>query len=141
MSPLYRGAPSAGYDVVGEVDKCVPPVADARAGTTNAAGGLVSDIDARGYKSATLYCQAGNIASSGAITSKVQSATASGGSYSDISGASVTDFEDDEDNTIKSVDFDIPVGRPWLQIVHTQSETGTIGSSWLVLNGKMRQNA
>lgn len=132
--PIQRQA-SAGY----VAQAAIPPVAGARAGTTNPAGGLMADIDARGYKNATLYTYAGVVAAStGEVTAKVQSATAAGGSYADVTGAAVTDFGPSDDNTIKSVDFEIPAGKPFLQIVHTQSQATDLACSWLVLNGKMR---
>lgn len=136
--PNFRQG-SVGSVAQGAVDKCVPPVAGARAGTTNAAGGLVTNIDARGYKSATLRTIAGVVeASTGAVTAKIQSATASGGSYADITGAAIAGFGPSDDNTIQSVDFEIPYGRPWLQIVHVQVADTTIAASFLELNEPMR---
>ena len=135
--PIFRQS-SIGFDAVGELNKFVPPVADARAGTTNPAGGLVVDIDARGYKSGTLYCMAGVMATSATLNSKVQAATASGGSYSDISGAATEAFDATDDNLLRQVDFEIPAGKPFLSIVMVATETGTISASWIVLNHKMR---
>lgn len=117
----------------------VPPLAGARAGTTNPAGGLSNAIDARGYKNGTLIAYAGVVAAStGAVTAKMQSSDASGGTYTDISGAAIAGFGPSDDNTVQSVDFEIPYGRPYLKVVVTQVEATDVGSAIVLLNNPMR---
>lgn len=136
--PMFRQG-SVHCVAAGAADACVPPVAGSRAGTVNAAGGLVTNIDARGYKSGTLRAYAGVVAAStGAITAKVQSSASSGGTYADITGAAVAGFGPNDDNTVQSVDFEIPPGKPWLQIVLTQSQATDLGGAFLELVHPMR---
>jgi hypothetical protein len=117
----------------------IPPVAGSRAGTTNPAAGLSDPIDARGYKSGTLRAYAGVVAvSTGAIACKVQSsATANGATPADIAGAAIAGFGPNDDNTIQSVDFAIPAGRPYLVIVETQSQATDVGCAWVELVSPM----
>lgn len=117
----------------------VPPLAGTRAGTTNPAGGLSNAINASGYKSGTLIVYAGNVAAStGAVTGKMQSSDASGGTYTDIAGAAITAFGPSDDNTVRAVDFDIPIGRPFLKAVVTAVEATDVSSAIVLLNDPMR---
>ncbi len=117
----------------------IPPLAGSRAGTTNPAGGLSSAIDGTNYKSGTLIVYAGVVAAStGAVTAKIQSSATSSGSYVDVTGAAISGFGPDDDNTVQFVDFDFPAGQPFVKVVLTQSQATDIAAATVVLNGKMR---
>lgn len=106
--PMFRQG-SVGLVALGQVT----PVTGARAGTVNDAGGLTTNIDCRNYKNVTLCVSRGVVGTS--IDAKVQSATASGGSYADITGGAITQIT--AAGAPVMLDVEIPVGRPWLQIV------------------------
>lgn len=117
----------------------VPPLAAARAGTVNPAGGLSDAINASNYKNATLYVYAGVVtATTGAVTAKMQSSATSGGSYADISGAAIAGFGPSDDNTIQAVDFELTAGKPFLKVVVTQVEATDVACAWVVLHNPMR---
>ena len=117
----------------------IPPLAGSRAGTTNPAGGLSDAITATNYKSGTLVVYAGVVAAStGAVAAKVQSSATSGGTYADISGAAITGFGPNDDNTIQTVDFDIPSDKVFLKVVLTQSQTTDLSCALIALRGPMR---
>lgn len=132
--PMFR------QGAVGSVPTAaIPPLAGARAGTVNAAGGLSSAINATGYKNGTLIVYAGVVtATTGAVTGKVQASATSGGTYADISGAAVTGFGPSDDNTVQSVDFEIPDGKPFLKVVVTAVEATDVSSAIVLLNQPMR---
>ena len=90
----------------------VTPLTGARAGTVNDAGGLVTNIDCRNYKSLTLRVMAGVLGTS--IDGKLQNATASGGTYADVTGGAVATGVAGETH---EVDVDVSPTRPWYQIV------------------------
>lgn len=104
------------------------PVAGARAGTVNDAGGLVTNIDCRNYKTITLRHQCGVIGTS--ADCKLQNATASGGSYADITGGAVATGVAGETHT---VDLEVNPARPWYQIVLVQ--VGATALSGAIVEG------
>ena len=117
----------------------IPPLAGARAGTVNPAGGLSNAITATEVKTATLVVYAGVVAATtGAVTAKVQSSATSGGSYADISGAAIAGFGPSDDNTIQTVDFDIPADKPFLKVVLTQIEATDVSCAMINFRGPMR---
>lgn len=117
----------------------IPPLAGSRAGTTNPAGGLSDAITATNYKSGTLVVYAGVVAAStGAVAAKVQSSATSGGTYADISGAAIAGFGPNDDNTIQTVDFDIPSDKVFLKVVLTQSQATDLSCALIALRGPMR---
>jgi len=125
---------------IGTANKAaVPPLAAARAGTVNPAGGLSNAITATEVKTATLVVYAGNVtATTGAVTAKVQSSATSGGSYADISGAAIAGFGPTDDNTIQTVDFEIPADKPFLKVVLTTVEATDVACAMIDLRGPMR---
>jgi hypothetical protein len=117
----------------------IPPLAAARAGTVNPAGGLSDAIDGTNYKSGTLVVYVGNMtATTGACAAKVQASDASGGTYADISGAAVAGFGPSDDNTVQYVDFDFPAGKPFVKVVLTSGAATDVTSAQIVLHGDMR---
>ena len=117
----------------------IPPLAGARAGTVNPAGGLSNAITATEVKTATLVVYAGVVAATtGAVAAKVQSSATSGGSYADISGAAIAGFGPSDDNTVQTVDFDIPADKPFLKVVLTQVEATDVACAMINLRGPMR---
>ena len=117
----------------------IPPKAGARAGTVNPAGGLSDAITATEVKTGTLVVYAGNVtASTGSVTAKMQSSATSGGSYADIVGAAIAGFGPTDDNTIQTVDFDIPADKPSLKVVLTQIEATDVACAMVNLRGPMR---
>ena len=117
----------------------IPPLAGARAGTVNPAGGLSDVITATNVKTGTLVVYAGLVAvSTGAVAAKVQSSATSGGSYTDISGAAIAGFGPSDDNTIQAVDFEIPADKPFLKVVLTQSQATDLSCAMVNLRGPMR---
>jgi hypothetical protein len=117
----------------------VPPLAGSRAGTTNPAGGLSDAITATNVKTGTLVVYAGVVAAStGVVTAKVQSSATSGGTYADISGAAIAGFGPSDDNTIQTVDFEVPADKPYLKVVLTQSQATDLSCAMINLRGPMR---
>ena len=117
----------------------IPPLAGVRAGTVNPAGGLSDVITATEVKTATLVVYAGLVAvSTGAVAAKVQSSATSGGSYTDISGAAIAGFGPSDDNTIQTVDFEIPADKPFLKVVLTQSQATDLSCAMINFRGPMR---
>ena len=117
----------------------VPPLAGSRAGTTNPAGGLSDAITATKVKTGTLVVYAGVVAAStGVVTAKVQSSATSGGTYADISGAAIAGFGPSDDNTIQTVDFEVPADKPYLKVVLTQSQATDLSCAMINLRGPMR---
>lgn len=132
--PIFRQA-SVGSTPIA----AIPPLAAARAGTVNPAGGLSNAIDGTNYKSGTLVVYAGNVtASTGEITAKLQASATSGGTYADISGAAITGFGPSDDNTVQYVDFDFPDGKPFVKVVLTAAEATDVSSAIVILHGDMR---
>lgn len=129
--PLHRQGSVGRYAGTAAAPFFVSPVAGARAGTVNDAGGLKTNIDARGYKGGTLRLICGVLGTS--IDAKIQDATASGGSYADLPGAAAATGVAGE---VHSVDFDINPARPWLQIVHVQVGAAALGCSLVELYGQ-----
>ena len=117
----------------------IPPLAGARAGTVNPAGGLSDAITATNVKSGTLVVYAGNVtASTGSVTAKMQSSATSGGSYADIVGAAIAGFGPTDDNTIQTVDFEVPSDKPYLKVVLTQDAVTDVAGAMVNLRGPMR---
>lgn len=132
--PIFRQA-SVGSTPIA----AIPPLAGARAGTVNPAGGLSSAIDGTNYKSGTLVVYAGVVtADTGAVTAKLQASATSGGSYADISGAAIAGFGPSDDNTVQYVDFDFPAGKPFVKVVLTAVEATDVSSAIVILHGDMR---
>jgi hypothetical protein len=117
----------------------IPPLAGARAGTVNPAGGLSDAITATEVKTGTLVVYAGNVtASTGSVTAKVQSSATSGGSYADIVGAAIAGFGPSDDNTIQTVDFEVPSDKPFLKVVLTQVAVTDVACAMINFRGPMR---
>ena len=132
--PMFRQGSVGATPVI-----AVPPLAAARAGTVNPAGGLSAAIDGTNYKSGTLVVYVGNMtASTGGCTAKMQASDASGGTYADITGAAVTGFGPSDDNTVQYVDFDFPAGKPFVKVVLTAVEATDVTSAMVILHGDMR---
>jgi len=68
----------------------------------------------------------------------MQSSATSGGSYTDISGAAITAFGPADDNTIHTVDFEIPLGKPYLKVVLTQAHATDVSCAIVELRGPTR---
>lgn len=132
--PMFR------QGAVGTVSTiAIPPLAGVRAGTVNPAGGLSDAITATEVKTGTLVVYAGVVAAStGAVAAKVQSSATSGGSYADIVGAAIAGFGPSDDNTIQTVDFEVPADKPYLKVVLTQSHANDVACAMINLRGPMR---
>lgn len=117
----------------------IPPVAGLRAGTSTPAGGLSSAVNAGNIKTGTLVVYAGVVAvTTGAVAAKVQSSATSAGTYADITNAAIAGFGPDDDNTIQTVDFEIPADKPFLKVVLTQAAATDLSCAMLNLRGPMR---
>lgn len=135
--PLHRQGSVGRYLGAATAPFGVTPIAGARAGTVNDAGGLKTNIDARGYKGGTLRMYTGVLGTS--CDAKVQDATASGGTYADMTAAangSNGTVATGVAGEIHSIDFYINPARPWLQIVHVQVGATCVGCSWVELWGQ-----
>lgn len=66
----------------------ITPLAAARAGTVNDAGGLTTDVSVTGYQSLLLTVNCGVVGTS--CNCKLQDSATAGGVYADISGAAIT---------------------------------------------------
>jgi hypothetical protein len=66
----------------------ITPLAAARAGTVNDAGGLTTDVSVAGYQSLLLTVNAGVVGTS--CNCKLQDSATAGGVYADITGAAIT---------------------------------------------------
>lgn len=102
----------------------VAPVALASAATATAV-----EVDAQGWSNARFIFQIGDAgATTNLGTVKIQSATSSGGSFSDVSGASFSSGIDADasDNTVHAIEIDLTdkgVGE-FLQVVMTEDGGG-----------------
>lgn len=132
--PRFRQLSTGAYSGAATAPFFVSPVAGARAGTVNDAGGLKTNIDARGYARGKLVMICGVLGTS--IDAKVQDATASGGTYADMTAAN------NETNgtcatgiagEVHTVDFAVNPARPWLQIVLVQVGATALGCALLEL--------
>ncbi len=106
--PQFRQG-SVGQKLIGQIT----PVTGARAGTVNDAGGLATDIDAHGFKSATLIVPCGVIGTT--VDCTINASATSGGSYAPVTGGAIA--QQTVAASIPTIDFAIPAGKPWLQIV------------------------
>ncbi len=132
--PMFRqGSTGTSHNVA------IPPLAGVRAGNTNPAAGLSDAITATNVKTGTLVVYAGVVAAgTGAVTGKMQSSATSGGTYADISGAAITAFGPSDDNTVHTVDFEIPSGKPYLKVVLTQAHATDVSCAIVELRGPTR---
>lgn len=94
------------------------------------------EVDARGYNNARFLVQIGAAAASANISvCKVQSATTSGGSFTDVTGAAIADgvIDGDADNTVHAIEVDLSdrnIGQ-FLQLVYTSDTANVIETSVL----------
>lgn len=130
--PIHRQGSVGRYLGPAATPYAVTPIAGARAGTVNDAGGLITNINAKGYKTGTLRCYAGVLGTS--IDAKVQDSATSGGTYADMTtarngsnGTTATGITTE----IHSIDFDIDPAKPFLQIVLVQVGATAIGCAWI----------
>lgn len=133
--PMFRQGSTGNYVGANATPNAVTPIAGARAGTVNDAGGLKTGIDARGYKSATLYCFTGVLGTS--VDAKATESATSGGTYTDVTGGAVATGIAGE---IHRVDFDINPAKPFLGIVLVQVGATAVGTAWIELNNPMATN-
>ncbi len=112
------------------------PLAAARAGTVNDAGGFVTDIDAHGYKSVTLIVEGGVVGTSADCL--LNASATSGGSYAPITGGAIAQQTSGPFSI--ALDVVIPVGKPWLQIVNTNVGATTATCVVLLGHGPMVTN-
>ena len=85
------------------------------------------EVDAQGFGNARFLFSVGATAGNISVC-KIQSATSSGGSFSDISGASIAAdvIDADADNTVHAIEVDLTdksIGE-FLQVVLTEDNTG-----------------
>src|SRR6516162_9686451 len=81
--PQFRQGSQSNVRIAG-----LSPLVGARAGTVNDAGGLVTNIDCRNYKSATLQVETGVVGTT--ADCKIQDSPTSGGVYADTPNAAIT---------------------------------------------------
>ena len=93
------------------------------AGTTTSAA-----VDMTGFGGGALLVNAGVIASSGTVDCKVQSSATSGGSYTDITGAAITQMTQagGGSGTSQLVSFDMPTGHTHVKSVLVNATAAAI---------------
>ena len=104
------------------INVALAPVSKSAGTTTSSA------IDLTGYSKAALVVTVGVIASSGTVNCKIQTSATSGGSYSDLSGAAITQMTEaggDSGSTV-IVDFEIPNGKPHVKTVLTNATAAAV---------------
>ena len=112
-----------------EVQNMKTVLAVAPVDLASAATATAIEVDAQGYSNARFVFQVG---AAGATTNigvaKIQSATSSGGSFSDVTGAALTsgDIDADTDNTLHAIEVDLTdkgIGE-FLKVVMTEDGGG-----------------
>ena len=95
------------------VNVALAPVSKSAGTTTSSA------INLTGYSAASLLVNIGVISSSGTVDCKVTASATEGGTYTDITGAAITQATQagSGSGTSQLVDFDIPVGKPFVKTV------------------------
>lgn len=106
----------------GQNEKTVIAVAPV---SLNNASATAIAVDSGAYTHATFELTVG--ATTGAISVfKIQSATASGGSYSDVSGATLSTLPGaTDDNKVYAIHVPLASANQFLQVVLTEDNTGT----------------
>ena len=86
------------------------------------------------YNQATVYIMSGLVGANGVSTLKVQEGDTSGGSYTDITGASFTALADADDNIIVACDIDLRKRKRYLNVVITNGATNaSVMCAWCEL--------
>ena len=105
--------------------QALDPVAQA-AGTTN---GIA--VDTQGFDVAIFNCYAGTVGASGTIDFKLQESDTSGGTYTDITGATVPQIAAANDNALYKVRARLQKGRKrFLRVVSVVATATCPVSAW-----------
>ncbi len=137
--PVFRQA-SDGMVRLG----ALTPVAGTRAGTVNDAGGLLTDVDCRDYKSIMVTVEAGVVPAAGTVDLQVNDAIAASGTYAahtnsggTLDGA-ITQITTGPNHAVLSLP--IKAGRPYIQLVLVQVSATTISCAQIYGKGPTSTN-
>ena len=83
-----------------------------------------SDLDTQGYRFAVVLLECGTFTGDETLDLKVQAATTSGGSYSDVTGAAFTQISTSNDAAVYFGVLRLDGAARYLQLVGTQAGTG-----------------
>lgn len=105
------------------------------AGTTTS-----SAVDMTGFGGGALMVSAGVISSSGTVDCKVQSSATSGGSYTDITGAAITQMTQagSDSGTSQLVSFDMPAGHTHVKTVLVNGTAAAIQGVFVIKDKDLR---
>ena len=116
------------------VNTALAPVSKSAGSTTSAA------IDLTGYSGGSLLVSAGVIASSGTVDCKIQTSTATGGSYTDLTGAAITQMTEagGDSGSSQLVDFKCPAGSPFVKTVLVNATAAAIQGVYVIGDNDIR---
>jgi hypothetical protein len=105
------------------------------AGTTTS-----SAVDMTGFGGGALMVNAGVIAASGTVDCKVQSSATSGGTYTDITGAAITQMTQagGDSGTSQLVSFDMPAGHTHVKTVLVNATAAAIQGVFVIKDKDLR---
>lgn len=105
------------------------------AGTTTS-----SAVDMTGFGGGALLVNAGVIGSSGTVDCKIQSSATSGGSYTDVTGAAITQMTQagGDSGTSQLVSFDMPAGHTHVKTVLTNATAAAIQGVFVIKDKDLR---
>lgn len=110
-----------------KVMKAIAPIY----GTTNHAT-TATEVDARGYSRACWIVSTGAMLATAVLEIEVQSATASGGTFADVTSAALTDVTSAGAGKVYIIDHAVEVTKPYLKIAGT-SKTSRVNVSAVCL--------
>lgn len=105
------------------------------AGTTTS-----SAISMSGFGGGALLVNAGVIGSSGTVDCKITSSTTSGGSYTDVTGAAITQMTQagGDSGTSQLVSFDMPTGHTHVKTVLVNATAAAIQGVFVLKDKDLR---
>lgn len=105
------------------------------AGTTTS-----SAVDMTGFGGGALLVNAGVIGSSGTVDCKITSSATSGGSYTDVTGAAITQMTQagGDSGTSQLVSFDMPVGHTHVKTVLVNATAAAIQGVFVLKDKDLR---
>jgi hypothetical protein len=94
-------------------------------------------IDMSKFRRAMAVVLVGSVTAGGSLTAKLQSAATSGGSFSDISGSTITAITtSNKQATIEIRDDELPAGQQWLRVVLTEGGSQNVVCAAVLLGGE-----
>ena len=107
------------------------------AGTTTSAA-----VDMTGFGGGALLVTAGVIASSGTVDCKITTSAATGGTYTDVTGAAITQMTQagGGSGTSQLVSFDMPLGHNFVKTVLVNATAAAIQGVFVIQDKDLRNH-